>query len=455
MIPRLPALPGLGGIRRRFTQGVLVMLAAAYIGGGLGTGAFGLAVAARASAAGGASHSAGRFTWTVLLDDVYQLRQRVSDLRGVLPNPLPDWEGAERFNVLLLGLDERLDEQQAGVPGRTDVMLLLSVAPAEHSVGLISLPRDLAIVLPGVGETKLNTAYTYGELRQRGGGPALAKQAVAELIGQPVEYYAVVDFTGFVRLVDLVGGIVIDVPRPLKDDEYPTDDYGIQRLYLPAGLQWMDGATALRYVRSRHSDSDFGRMRRQQQVLLALRERVLRWPVLLRAPQLVEQARSVVRTDLSPRQLLALVKLGQQVGPNGLRTLVLVPPLLQEAQGRDGEYLLRVDRARLRQALATVLAPEAATPPRPIVVEAASGQLAQAQALVQYLNGLGYATAGPRVVAPPARSLIRASSVARAEAEVLARVLGLPPEAVQEEAALPPDSALEVVVGADFHPEGN
>jgi LCP family protein required for cell wall assembly len=268
---------------------------------------------------------------------------------------LPDWGAAAPFHVLLLGIDERGVEQRVGQPGRTDVMVLVRVAPAERRVALVSLPRDLLITLPGVGETKLNTAYTYGEVRLRGGGPSLAKAAVADLIGRPVEHHAVVDFTGFARAVDLLEGIEVDVTRPLKDDEYPTADYGVERMYLPVGPQWMDGAMALRYARSRHTDSDFGRMRRQQEVLLALRKRALRWASLSRAPELAEQALAAVRSDLGPREALALAKLASQVDPAAVKSLVVAPPLVEPGQGRDGSYVLRLDQARFRSALTAVL----------------------------------------------------------------------------------------------------
>jgi polyisoprenyl-teichoic acid--peptidoglycan teichoic acid transferase len=373
-----------------------------------------------------------------------------SDARAKLPAPLPDWQGPARTNVLLMGIDQRPDERRAGLPGRTDVLLVLSVVPAERRVALLSLPRDLAVVVPGVGDTKINTAYTYGEVRQTGGGPALAQRVVGDLIGQPIDHYAVVDFGGFERLVDLLDGVDVDVPREIVDDAYPTLDYGTRRLFIPRGAQHMDGATALSYARSRHADSDFGRMQRQQQVLLALRERALRWPVLLRAPQLAQEALGAVRTDLGPGELLALAKLAQQLPAAGLKTLVLAPPLVQSYTGADGAYLLRLDRARVEPALAALWVGEAA-PPRRAVTVTAAGPPEQGAAVAGYLRGIGYEVAPPRRSSGAASATaIRASANGRPDAEALARALGLPPDSVRVEAERASAAALELTLGADF-----
>jgi LCP family protein required for cell wall assembly len=373
-----------------------------------------------------------------------------SEPRAALPAPLPDWQGPARTNILLMGVDLRPDERRAGLPGRTDVIMVLSVVPGDRRVALLSLPRDLAVAVPGVGDTKINTAYTYGETRQAGGGPALAKRVVADLIGQRIDHYAVVDFSGFERLVDLLDGVTVDVPRQLVDDAYPTDDYRTRRLVIPAGAQHMDGATALAYVRSRHADSDFGRMQRQQQVLLALRERALRWPVLLRAPQLAQEALGAVRTDLGPAELLALAKVAQQLPSGALKSLVLAPPLVESYTGADGSYLLRPVSARVAPALAALWADAPAAPRRGVAV-ATAGPPDQAQTVATYLRGLGYeATAPRRAPSAAGPTVIRAAAEARADAEALARALELPPDAVHVDGAHAPADTLELTLAADF-----
>jgi polyisoprenyl-teichoic acid--peptidoglycan teichoic acid transferase len=292
---------------------------------------------------------------------------------------LPDWDGTEPFNILLLGIDQRDDEREVGTdPGRTDTMMLLRIDPRAKSAGLISFPRDLWVDIPTVGPGRINSAFTYGEVRQRaGGGPALAKRTVEQNFGLRVDYYALVNFHGLEQIVDTVGGIVVDVERPLKDNEYPTDDYGIERVYIPPGLQFMDGRMALKYARSRHSDNDFGRMRRQQRVLFALRQRAA-------------QARDLLTTDLDVGQLVRLAKLAQQVDPSRIRTMVIDGSMVREANPRAGQYELLWDKDRIRRALAALIAdlsPEQATRIEVLNGTARPGAAADAAKL---LLSLGY-----------------------------------------------------------------
>ena len=238
-----------------------------FVGGGLLVGALGLRTLSQQQA--------------VIVPMPAPVREALDSIAGVarpdsseprlamLFAALPDWDGTEPFNILLLGIDQRDDEREEGTnPGRTDTMMMLRIDPRAKSAGLISFPRDLWVDIPTVGQGRIDSAFTYGEVRQRGGGgPALARRTVEQNFGLRVDYYALVNFHGLEQIVDTVGGIVVDVERPLKDNEYPTDDYGVERVYIPPGLQFMDGRLALKYARSRHTDNDFGRMRRQQRVL--------------------------------------------------------------------------------------------------------------------------------------------------------------------------------------------
>ncbi|HXF63988.1 MAG TPA: LCP family protein, partial [Caldilineaceae bacterium] len=144
------------------------------------------------------------------------------------------------INVLLLGTDARPDES---APPRTDTMILLTFDPQRQSLGMLSLPRDLWVPIPGYGyEAKINTAYSLGETYgYAGGGAQLAKDTVSSFIGQPVQYYARVNFQGFVELIDLIGGIDVVVPATIHDEQFPTDDYGVTTFHLEAGAQHLDG----------------------------------------------------------------------------------------------------------------------------------------------------------------------------------------------------------------------
>lgn len=264
------------------------------------------------------------------------------------------------INVLLLGTDARPDE--VDVP-RTDTMILLTFDAQHQTAGLLSLPRDLWVPIPGFGyETKINTAYQLGELEgYPGGGPQLAKDTVSSFIGQPVQYYARVNFQGFVELVDLIGGVDIVVPKAIYDDAYPTDDYETTVFELDAGQQHMDGATALKYVRTRNVDDDYARAERQQQVIRAVADKVMRadmLPTLLtKLPRLAYTMRSSIETDIP---MALQVDFANYLGGSSLREvrqLVLDSRYGEETYADNGAWILLPDRTKVRTALAGFFAP--------------------------------------------------------------------------------------------------
>jgi len=169
-------------------------------------------------------------------------------------------------NVLLLGIDRRPGE---GGPARMDAIIIARLDPQQRRVALLSLPRDLMVSIPGFGQARINAASVYGELYpQLGGGAVSARNTVSQLLGIPIDYVVHIDFQGFIKAVDAVGGVTIDVPTELYDSQYPTMDYGYTTVHFLPGPQHMDGETALKYARVRHMDSDFERIKRQQQVIL-------------------------------------------------------------------------------------------------------------------------------------------------------------------------------------------
>ncbi|RRR65631.1 MAG: LytR family transcriptional regulator [Candidatus Viridilinea halotolerans] len=244
----------------------------------------------------------------------------------------------EPFNVLLIGLDSR-DSPEDGI--RSDTLILVHVHPSGRWAGMLALPRDSMVQIPNLGIRKINTAYTYGYnnaatlygagTEPTAAGGAMAAETVAAFLNLPVDYIAQVDFNGFQRVIDTLGGLTLDVERPLLDPSYPTADYGYERLYIPAGLQVMDGATALRFARSRHSTSDFDRAARQQQVLRALLNDLRARDLLSQASLLPDLARSLetsVSTTLPLRDLetlQGLAELAQALDPEAILTLSLNP----------------------------------------------------------------------------------------------------------------------------------
>jgi LCP family protein required for cell wall assembly len=234
---------------------------------------------------------------------------------------LPNWDNQDPFNVLLMGIDDRENDTE---PPRSDTMIVMRVNPATNHVSMMSIPRDLLVYIPIADRwDKINAAYPIGEEQETNGGPPAVMETIEANFDVRVHYFVTVDFEGFRTIVDTVGGVIIDVPAPIKDDQYPTEDLGLTREYFPTGLQKMDGETALRYSRTRHGDNDIARGERQQQMLIALREQAIDLGLITKAEELIRQVGSMVKTDFNFNQLLALANLGRSVDPNGISRINL------------------------------------------------------------------------------------------------------------------------------------
>ncbi len=252
---------------------------------------------------------------------------------GATPQPTPAVP-REPTNILLIGVDKR-----EGVAGtRNDVNIVVHINPVHRFASMLSIPRDTRVLIPGFDYSKINNAYSLGEqyMSDAGGGPVLVKRTVERFLDLPIHYWAEVDFQGFERVVDMVDGVTVDVPVPLVDNEYPTEDYGYTRIYFPAGLQHMDGPKALQYARSRHADSDIGRNQRQQQVLMALRDRVVRLETLFdldRLTELLYQLGDTLRTDMQLDTIWALAQLAPKIDSNNIASYALDWHVLAEISG--------------------------------------------------------------------------------------------------------------------------
>jgi len=209
--------------------------------------------------------------------------------------------GRRPVNILVLGLDRRPHETG---PCRSDVMMLVRLDSDSDTIRLLSIPRDLYVRIPRHGEGRINTAHFWGEFETPGSGPALAVQAIHQNLGLPVHGYVRLDFQGLVKLVDALGGIYVDVPAEIRDDRYPTDDFGYTSVVIPAGRQKMDGATVLIYARTRHASSDFDRVRRHQQVVVALLRRAASPAGWVRLPAALKAVTGGVDTDLNLGEIL-------------------------------------------------------------------------------------------------------------------------------------------------------
>ena len=203
-----------------------------------------------------------------------------------MPTPDP-WNGTNRVTILILGLDyaDWQSEDRLG-PARSDTMILLTIDPGSMTAGMLSIPRDLWVTMPGIlGYHKINTAHRFGELYEMpGGGPGLASRTVEQLLGVKIDYYARIDFYAFESFIDELGGIEVNVPEEIKVD--PIGEHNT--VVLKPGTQLLDGPTALGYARNRYTaDGDFDRSARQHQVIMAIRNRILSLNML---PMLVYKA---------------------------------------------------------------------------------------------------------------------------------------------------------------------
>jgi len=240
-----------------------------------------------------------------------------------LPEPtLTSWDGVGRVTILLVGLDYR-DWEAASEYSRSDTMILLTLDPLSHTAGILSIPRDMWVAIPGFQHGKINTAYYLGDAyKLPGGGPGLAVDTVEQFLGVPVNFYAQIDFQAFVRFIDEIGGVKIDVPEPITIDLLGSG--ARTKKTLQPGIQVLPGEWALAYARARNTGGgDFDRAKRQQQVILAIRDRILSFEMLpfliANANTLFQELSSGIRTNLSIEQVMRLALLASQVSDNGIR----------------------------------------------------------------------------------------------------------------------------------------
>lgn len=259
--------------------------------------------------------------------------------------PTSELQGStERVNILVMGIDRRPGESFIS---RTDSMMLISIDPQTEEAAMLSIPRDLYVLIPGHGKDRINTAFVYGSAGDNPlGGAAMAMNTVEYNLGVPVDHYVLIDFSAVIKGIDTLGGVDVIVPFDIDDPTYPDMNYGFDPLYIPAGLQHMDGQTALKYARTRHVDNDFGRAYRQQQLLMAARDKALGLGIaglLTRAPELYARVEQGIRTDLSLEQIVQLARAASDIDSDSIRSIVLdqnyVSPFITE----NGAQVLVLD----------------------------------------------------------------------------------------------------------------
>lgn len=212
--------------------------------------------------------------------------------------------GQHKVNILVLGVDER-----DGDKGRSDTMFVATIDESTKAVSLLSVPRDTRVKIPGYGWDKINHAYADG-------GSELSQKAVENLLGIPIDYYVTIDFAGFYKIVDAVGGVDVDVEKRM----YYEDPYDELVIDIRPGLQHMNGKTAIQYVRYRDSEGDIGRIERQQKFIKAVFSQLASPATITRIPGIIREVGAVLKTDLSTADMLNLAKIMNDAAKQGLKT---------------------------------------------------------------------------------------------------------------------------------------
>ena len=264
----------------------------------------------------------------------------------VLPPAAPfptSCDGPGRMNVLVIGLDGFNANYEAAA--RADAIIVAGVNFEARTAQLLSVPRDLWVQLPNIlqqPEARINTAYHYGEFYQiPGGGPAELSATLSNTFGLRIDRYVVVNFLAFEQGIDAIGGIDLNIAKPIRDPAYPLRyGSGTMAIDFPAGWVHLDGSAALIYARVRHDSTDFQRMRRQQQVLFAIRDKLLSPETLPQLPALAQTLIGSARTDLTLDDIALLGCLAPHISRDAIQAWVIDSTMTSDTRLPDGAQVL-------------------------------------------------------------------------------------------------------------------
>jgi LCP family protein required for cell wall assembly len=347
--------------------------------------------------------------------------------QGTLAPTLPPWDGTERLNVLLVGVDARPGDTSYN----TDTMIVVSIDPVSKQVAMFQVPRDTVdIPVPpnarslwgAVYSGKINSWAVQNRNRKdlwpgassNARGLNALKAILGQLYGLDIRYAIRVDFGGFIRVVNTLGGVQINVQMPVYESQYPAGGGGrLTRVYIPAGPQQMNGDQALIYARSRHQSSggDFDRGRRQQRVLLSLREQMSAQAIIANLPSLLTTLGQSIKTDIPTSELPKLLALAESVDTKNIRSYVFSPRIYAtEHMNSPRGYIIEPNVPKIRAAVKNAfsvtpdllaqrdrLGAEAAA----VWVRNASGKAGLQIRASDYLNYSGIAASAPIQKAPP------------------------------------------------------
>jgi polyisoprenyl-teichoic acid--peptidoglycan teichoic acid transferase len=321
------------------------------------------------AAAYGAVAAGMRLSWKLLPGNGVRLPQQVAQL-PLLAQPTP--VSGSRINILVLGTDHwpgRPDEYTNVFPngqddvGHSNSIAVLSVNPDARTATILSIPRDLWVEVPdGHGNwtmDRINSAFHTGELdKLPGGGGAAAAEAVTHDFGIPIDYYAVMDFAGFMKIIDALGGVTIDVPNTFTATVVPEADTGGYDYTFFAGRQHFNGELALAYARFRYDpEGDFGRIQRQQQIALAARDKALSLGWATHALNLWNEYRQSLESDIPAYDVPGFALLAAQMQGHAIQTYSLGDTQATTAVvlAESGADVLLPDPARIADIVAQAM----------------------------------------------------------------------------------------------------
>ncbi|HLF75792.1 MAG TPA: LCP family protein [Anaerolineales bacterium] len=368
--------------------------------------------------------------------------------------------GQETVNFLLIGSDQR-----PGGSIRTDTLVVAILRPNEGQVSLISIPRDLWVYIPEWENQRVNTAYQHGmSVGYPGGGPGLLKDTILYNLGIRIDHTALVDFDGFRRIVDTLGGVDIPVAcsytdwRLIAPDLDPFNENNWHLYTVEPGLLHMDGDLALWYARSRQKSNDFDRGRRQQEVLRALFTQALQAGTLTRIPELYNNLKDSVVTDLGLGDLLQLALYAPRMTNADVRSYYIRPPLVSSWITDGGAYVLLPNEEALQQMLTEALSPSTQTVQRQsIIIDVMNGTsiAGYEQLATSRLNYAGYETH----IVPSDRQdyaysvlIDKTPSQDRAQSDPILNVMGLLPGSLIPAPDSNSTSHYLLILGYDYEP---
>ena len=305
--------------------------------------------------------------------------------------PAPRWDGKERLNVLLVGIDQRGDSTTFN----TDTLIVASVDPVNGTVTMFSIPRDTVdFPVPENAQqlygatygNKINSYYAsasrHPDVFPDGPMPAL-RQMLGNFYGMKIDYSLMVNFTGFQEIVDALDGVRITARNPVTDDSYPIGGGKYARIHVLAGVHAMDGAEALIFARSRHGSSDFDRAARQQQVISAIRAQSDMAAITRNLPSLAVALKDSLKSDFPQQDLPLLLDLIAQIDAGSIRSLVFTPPNYQTVGSDSRGYIITPDVAKIRAAVLQAFSAQ------PTKEEREADAIAREAARIWVLNGTG------------------------------------------------------------------